>query len=60
MDTIFKIDLVLAETRREESFPMQEQVTGPVTCRSDKPAAIIFTERLAETGSGIAAPVFIP
>jgi len=60
MDTIFKIELVFAETHRMEMFPMQEQVIGPVTCRTEKPAAVIFAETLAETGSGITAPVFIP
>jgi hypothetical protein len=60
MDTIFKIELVVEEVEREESFPVQEQDQGRVTYRDEKPASIIFAEHLAVAGSGIAAPVFVP
>jgi len=45
---------------REEAFPMQEQVNGPITSRTEKPAAVIFAERLAGSGPDIAAPIFVP
>lgn len=60
MDTFFKIELAMSETEREESFPMQEQAAGPLRCGTEKPVAVIFAERLAEAGSGVAAPVFVP
>ena len=60
MDTSFKIDLLLDEAQREELFPMQELVTGPVYCGTEKPAAVVFAERLATGGCDLAAPVFVP
>jgi hypothetical protein len=56
------LDVVLAETprQREETFPMQEQDQGPVTCRTEQPAAVIFAERAAEAGSALSAPLFVP
>jgi hypothetical protein len=43
-----------------ETFTMQEQFTGPLPSRSERPAAEILVERLAETTPGITPPVFIP
>jgi len=62
MFTNTKVDFVLTETphEREEMFPMQEQVIGPATNRTHVPAAVVFAERLAESESGIAAPIFVP
>jgi hypothetical protein len=60
MDTLFEIELDLYKAQREGTFPMQEQGIGPVTCRTERPAAVIFAECLAENGSGFAASVFIP
>jgi hypothetical protein len=76
MDTLFKIENIVGESQREESFPIQEQVTGSAAYRTlrqgfdrlspaaqgnaDVPAAVIFAERLAETIAGVASPLFIP
>lgn len=60
METLFKIELVVDKTGREETFPMQEQDQGPVTCRDEKPVAGILAERAAEAGFGIATPLFVP
>jgi hypothetical protein len=60
MDTSFKIDLLLDEAQREELFPMQELVTGPVDYGTERPAAVVFAERLAVGGCALAAPVFVP
>ena len=60
MDILLKIELDLAETRREEPFPIQEQEFGPVTCRTERLAAVVLAERLAEADSGFAASLFIP
>ncbi len=70
------VDVLQAESLpgREEIFPMQEQAQGPAAGRSfrqvfpsgnsqgnaEKPAAVILGERAAESGSGPAAPLFIP
>ncbi|GEM_PF-6293778 len=55
-------EIALTETlpRREEIFPMQEQTQGPARRGTQKPAAVILAECLAEAGAGMAAPVFIP
>lgn len=60
MDTLFKFQLVVDETSREGSFPVQEQSLGPVAARTEVPAAVIFAERLSEIVSGAASPTFIP
>jgi len=60
MDTSFKIDLLLDEAQREELFPMQEQVTGPVYDGTERPAAVVFAEQLAGSRCVLAAPVFVP
>lgn len=56
------LEAVLTEppSEREETFPMQEQVVGPVRAGTEKPAAVVLAERLAEAPPGAAAPVFIP
>jgi hypothetical protein len=60
MDILFKSEMDLAEASQVEPFPMQEQDFGAISCLTEKPAAIIFAERLTETGSGFAALGFIP
>jgi hypothetical protein len=51
---------MLVKPERLEPFPLQEQFTGPVPLRSERPAAEILVERLAESGPNSAPPVFIP
>jgi hypothetical protein len=60
MDTTFKVNLVLTEPRREELFPIQEQGIRPIACRFEKPAAVVFAERLVAPVSGAPSPSFIP
>jgi hypothetical protein len=43
-----------------ESFPFQEQFTGPIPLRLERPAAEILAGRLAESGPDGTPPVFIP
>jgi hypothetical protein len=43
-----------------EPLPFQEQFTGPIPQRLERPAAEILAERLAESGPDDAPPVFIP
>jgi hypothetical protein len=49
-----------AKPERREAFPFQEQFTGPLPLRLERPAAEILAERLAESGPDSAPPVFIP
>jgi hypothetical protein len=68
MDIHFKVGLIMSKTGRDEMFPMQEQDQGvvlslskdPVTCRTERPAAVIFAELLADARPEIPAPVFVP
>jgi len=68
MDTLFKIELIVNEAEREESFPMQEQSQGPGRSVCEIPASVVFAERAPGAGRcpehvegfGIAAPVFVP
>jgi hypothetical protein len=43
-----------------EPFPFQEQFTGPLPLRLERPAAEILAERLAESCPDSTPPVFIP
>ncbi len=62
MVTNTDLDFVLTETprEREEMFPMQEQDSGPIRNGTDKPAAVVFAERIVECKFCIAAPIFVP
>jgi hypothetical protein len=43
-----------------ETITMQEQFSGPVPLRRERPAAEILAERLAEADLASMSPVFIP
>jgi hypothetical protein len=43
-----------------ETLPMQEQFSGSIPLRGERPAADILAERLAEHDPANAAPLFIP
>ncbi len=43
-----------------ETITMQEQFTGPVPLRRERPAAEILAERLAESDPASPSPVFVP
>jgi hypothetical protein len=43
-----------------ETFTLQEQFSGPIPPRFQRPAGEILAERLAESGPDGAPPVFIP
>ncbi|MBN2385743.1 MAG: hypothetical protein JXB85_01900 [Anaerolineales bacterium] len=70
MEAIPKLEVVLEPRRppREGLFPMQEYFLGGMQLRPgelcserlERPAAEVFAERLAESGSGPAAPALIP
>jgi hypothetical protein len=45
---------------REAAFPLQEQWGSPASSGETKPAAAVLSERAAEGGTALAAPVFIP
>ena len=43
-----------------ETVELQEQFTGPVPLRCERPAAEILAERLAESAPASPSPVFVP
>jgi hypothetical protein len=43
-----------------ETITMQEQFTGPLPLRCERPAAEILAERLTESDPANPSPVFIP
>jgi hypothetical protein len=51
-----------ADLKREhvETIDMQEQFTGPVPLRRERPASEILVERLAESDPASPSPVFVP
>jgi hypothetical protein len=51
-----------ADLKREhgETVDLQEQFTGPVPLRRERPAAEILAERLAESVPDSPFPVFVP
>jgi hypothetical protein len=49
-----------AKPERVEAACLQEQFTGPVPARTERPFAEILAERLAETDPASPSPVFIP
>jgi len=51
---------LVVKPERLESFPLQEQFTGPVVLRGERPAAEILAERLAESGPACIPPIFVP
>ena len=67
-ETGFELSPTGTPLEREEMFPMQEQVISGVTIRtlrlaqgnSERPAADVFAERLAEAVTGAVSPSFIP
>ena len=52
----------LADRKRErrEPFQLQEQYSGAIPLRTERPAAELLAERLAEFDPDSACPVFIP
>jgi hypothetical protein len=51
---------LVVKPERLEPFAVQEQFTGPVPLRCERPAAAILAERLAESDPASPSPVFIP
>jgi len=49
-----------AKPQSAQAACLQEQFTGPVPVRSERPMAEILAERLAETNPTSPCPVFIP
>jgi hypothetical protein len=51
-----------AETlpERDETLHLQEQFSGPVALRGERPVAELLAERLAEAEPGSTALLFIP
>jgi hypothetical protein len=49
-----------ATPERVDSLHLPEQTTGPVTLRTERTAAEILGERLAQADPSAAAPVFVP
>jgi hypothetical protein len=45
---------------RLETFQLQEQFSGAIPLRTERPAAELLAERLAESDPSSACPVFIP
>lgn len=41
-------------------FVLQEQFTGPVAARDERPAAEVLAERQAEVPAAAACPPFVP
>jgi hypothetical protein len=56
MDTTTTLNIVLTETPSEENFPAQEQVTGTIPLRGERPAAEVLAECQARSPS----PLFVP
>jgi hypothetical protein len=44
----------------DEAFQLQEQFSGPVPLRAERPAAECLAERLVESNPAGTCPVFIP
>ena len=53
-------DNATAKTQDAQAGCLQEQFTGPVPARSERPMAEILAERLAEADPDSPCPVFIP
>jgi hypothetical protein len=51
---------VAAKPLNDQPACMQEQFTGPVPARNERPMAEIIKERLAEANPAYQCPVFIP
>jgi hypothetical protein len=49
-----------SKPERLETSHLQEQFTGPVPLRAERPAAEFLAERLAESDPAGTSPVFIP
>jgi hypothetical protein len=53
-------DSAAAKPHSAQAGCLQEQFTGPLPERRERPMAEILAERLAETGPDSPCPVFIP
>jgi hypothetical protein len=53
-------DSAAARPQGVQAACLQEQFTGPVPARSERPMAEILAERLAEADPDSPCPVFIP
>jgi hypothetical protein len=62
MDPKTQIKSAIQVSQREETFPVQEQELFPVRDLSNRAAAHILAEQLADQQASlaIAAPVFVP
>jgi hypothetical protein len=49
-----------SKQERLETFQLQEQFSGAIPLRTERPAAELLAERLAESDPASACPVFIP
>ena len=54
------LDSATAKPQGVQAGCLQEQFTGPVPARSERPMAEILAERLAEADPDSPCPVFIP
>jgi hypothetical protein len=53
-------DSAAAKPQSDQAACLQEQFTGPLPVRSERPMAEILAERLAEADPASPCPVFIP
>ena len=53
-------DSASAQPQSAQAGCLQEQFTGPLPVRNERPMAEILAERLAEAGPDSPSPLFIP